>query len=1045
MEIRQCQVPGVLWIVPKDNPKDDTDGPKKELFIHVIPLNITYRILLVIDIPIGDVLDTMDDYLRQFKPEEEQDNAKYNLYWKKSEIKKEVSTKEFPAGATFLMTDGDPMLPTFHSGKLWQCETCPVSFDLFKDLNVHTFKTRLHEMSLFGTSITWGVVQQAEDTKTKKPPTNDRRKLMEEAIIESQSYLNKFAPDDEDLKWEKEVARKDIVEKSRKYKTNQDAMDPEFIEAINEGKDVPHDCYRQMPGTYEAYKSQLHKIITFYQFVKKRPLHYRDFFAFGNEDLVHLSEPSRFFKTWQGATPEMLKKCLAAHNQLLYLVREKALSAEGLDAFGKPHKEDAARMGIIDQENFLKNLDRIEQQIKAKGLWTTLAHRANAKRRHVQQLKYKLEGSDKRRDDAKLKVAVDKFLASDFAIQAEKDLLNAASEYVKLSDKSWNNLSEFAITRLQIFSGGRAEAGDLTVEEWDNKVDDENGTTTIERGFTKNEGTCDAFLHLDEVETFLFKAYEMAKHNQFPELEKEERRSLQSFFVNSAGKSYWHAKKGNPNHLSSWNDITDRLDTVTDFRRIMANWSLSADLVTRANSAFVCSHSVQIMTKVYARQKTKQKEGIKVLERYRVEGLGRRATSSEGRKKFLELKLPPELEERQRKLRINSYNLAFKKAIKVEREHHMEQHRDKPDNPADDASRCSLLEIIVEELKSGEPVSPKEGFLADMFLKRKEGMKMGYVTNEKAIEVIMSVIDSPRFAEHPSAMMLKEILILAAARKIANKVEVIEESVVKKWVKQFGYFRRKTAKLQSFRTKAAYLSLANIAGNENTYSGNKNIAYQVREMRDIQKRLMNDYQTNEEIREREDTQKKEKKAQKKEQQTDILLDSPSTPNRKSPRIAQKTPQTETPDRKQTNLVGKKVDNQSGGNKKANWSQYQRKKLLSHILKNMQNPTVSQKGGRGKADIRENVLPKVSPDIEETPGQSRTLDDIHDQWYRYFYKLDYVLVYNLHSPRFGHPSNNKKGMFGWLNEILPEHQLTIEYLKENRKLLVKRYVDQYKRY
>ena len=43
MEIRQCQVPGVLWIVPKDYPKDETDGPKKELFIHVIPLNISYR------------------------------------------------------------------------------------------------------------------------------------------------------------------------------------------------------------------------------------------------------------------------------------------------------------------------------------------------------------------------------------------------------------------------------------------------------------------------------------------------------------------------------------------------------------------------------------------------------------------------------------------------------------------------------------------------------------------------------------------------------------------------------------------------------------------------------------------------------------------------------------------------------------------------------------------------------------------------------------------------------------------------------------------
>jgi hypothetical protein len=79
-----------------------------------------------------------------------------------------------------------------------------------------------------------------------------------------------------------------------------------------------------------------------------------------------------------------------------------------------------------------------------------------------------------------------------------------------------------------------------------------------------------------------------------------------------------------------------------------------------------------------------------------------------------------------------------------------------------------------------------------------------------------------------------------------------------------------------------------------------------------------------------------------------------------------------------------------GAKKEKWNCDQRKKLLSHIIKYMDSPTTPQSGRRGKADLRQNVLPKVSPELDENPGQSRTLDDIVSQWYRYVYLLPYLL-------------------------------------------------------
>ena len=85
-------------------------------------------------------------------------------------------------------------------------------------------------------------------------------------------------------------------------------------------------------------------------------------------------------------------------------------------------------------------------------------------------------------ENSSFKDATEKFLASDFSIQAEKDLVYAAGTHTEnLSAQKWKEVAEWVVTRLQVFSGGRREASDMTVGDWENRHFDENGSAIIAR------------------------------------------------------------------------------------------------------------------------------------------------------------------------------------------------------------------------------------------------------------------------------------------------------------------------------------------------------------------------------------------------------------------------------------------------------------------------------------------------------------------------------------------------------------------------------------
>jgi hypothetical protein len=63
----------------------------------------------------------------------------------------DATTKKFKTNSTFLFVKGETELPKYHSGRLWQCQNCPASFDNMEKINKHVaiMKTK-HQMADFG-------------------------------------------------------------------------------------------------------------------------------------------------------------------------------------------------------------------------------------------------------------------------------------------------------------------------------------------------------------------------------------------------------------------------------------------------------------------------------------------------------------------------------------------------------------------------------------------------------------------------------------------------------------------------------------------------------------------------------------------------------------------------------------------------------------------------------------------------------------------------------------------------------------------------------
>lgn len=670
------------------------------------------------------------------------------------------------------------------------------------------------------------------DEEMEVDNAGQRRQRMRQAIKEGELANPEFQPDDEDDEWEKQVFRKAILNKSRKITSNPGQIDPAVFEAIETGGDIPKHLQRQVPNTAKIYIESLRLIAGFYQRdLPSIELHYRNFVAFGTDNFVRLASPKRFIENWTGASLEKKKTFVSSHNWLVKIVKKEATSNRGLLDFSIPYIQtntpgEAGRLGLKDKAEYIAHLKEITEDVDDEHYWREFARQIEAKRVDKQETMSILWGLGGGEDNSEgLSEAIFKYMESSTVQEAENSLITAAHDPSQpFSNKKFIKSTRYLVTKIQIIHGTRQEAQNMTVKEWDSRRDvpGSPGLVYISRKFTKLAAPTILVLGLPE--TALCILYDIVKRVKFPKLVRHPDYRKTSFFVNSKGNAY-SDQHGNGLHLTDWNRITKRGDSVNNFRELVSDYSLTQDDVTRVNLAFANNHSPATMCKVYAQAGEKVLQGIHTLLKYREEQLNQPNIP------VIKIRLPKDAQNRERANKVLDYDELLASHVEIETRTH--KHISMNKGSANQDSRCSLVELCAAEIKSGPRIN--DVFLADLLM-RESGYFFGIPVK---VQAILRVIDSFEFADQIQSISLQEFLVDEARRRGPKNdndiddhlVDSIEDFVIRGWLNQIKKMRNPGIPLQGYRMPAAFLTMAIASGSSDYCLGSDLIAKRVRAMR----------------------------------------------------------------------------------------------------------------------------------------------------------------------------------------------------------------------
>ena len=847
-----------FWVLPDDDKQPEDGQPTKRLYAHLImdndeDNNSSIQMLLTVPRTMDEIYEAIVDVLPiDMNPQ---------LFYKNSpvDISYGTDTNLYPNGTTFLVLDTTIVkLPDHHSGWLWQCQECDLSFQTRNQLSTHNIRS-LHLMQNFNTPFDWGHNEENSDDEEEDKEEEDkeeeyedqeeeeeleeegdegeweeneeeeliksRRQRMKEAARE-QNPTRDFVPDKQDIDWEKQVFARHIYENSAKFKSSSHQMHESVKTGIKTGN-IPNMFQRQLPRTATSYIYGLRQTAQFYQEENANihpgevyKIHYRNFLDFGTNNMVRMASPLAFLKKWEGVGTETKRNFVASHNMLRNIVYNHADSAKGKLEFAIPYKEagmgmrEAQKKGAKDARTYCSELDGISKSIERDGTWGKYKYQVNTKRLSKEATRQKLYGDDHRQET--IGEDVQKFIHSDFAIKAQDLILGKRI----LSDKEWVTGTRYLVTQIQCTQGSRREGQDMTVNEWENRQPDltDPGAVTIIRNFTKLTGRKDTptYLALSLADTALCCAYENAKHIKFPQLCEDPNYRHMSFFINSNGNAYMDGVQGNPLHLTDWKRITGRNDTPTSFRDCLCNFSLTRDEVTRANLAFMNNHSTETMVRIYASGDQKMKAGIDALKKYRNEQL-----HIVGIKNPQKIKLSTRARERQIQNQLENYDETLSAAVFNESATDKEASKK---HFCNNESRAALIELCAAEIKTGVSVNDR-GFLADILLRRNpKYINLGKYKVKKAI---LRVMDSPAY--QVQARSLHDLLIQEARRQgpmeiDENGLNQIENKVLDSWLRQHDKMANPGISLRGWRIPAALFDIANFTAKSDYCLGNNLIA-----------------------------------------------------------------------------------------------------------------------------------------------------------------------------------------------------------------------------
>jgi hypothetical protein len=688
--------------------------------------------------------------------------------------------------------------------------------------------------------------EDGDDEQMMKNKTKRRKAIYSALVGEEEDMSNApilFEESPDDKKWSMSVWRPWIDKQTQKFNRHGEERSKEVREAMEAGTEIPDLYKREVSQTIQNCQYGLKFVAQFYQVEANKTkgadfgkLVYKDWFDFGNpkRHVCLLSAKDYLDNGWKNASPYMKNHFIYTHVMLRRMLREHCLSADGLAKFNQLFGDDplAQTKAIEARHQYLNTLRDLADLEKDQKLHQRAKDQAEQKQIKEEKRRTILWGKKYgtfKSEDIQMKIK--QFLESETTKEAQDIVVLQATNDSsnKLPRDSWVKATRNLVLSIQSTHSGRTELSDMTMGEWHGRQVERDAlvyTVIVERHWTKTgwSKTHQSFLSLNVTFEALCILYEKCRKVQFPNKYdgvSEEEQSKQSFFLNSTGNSYFRAKSGvDGEHMIQWNNATGRKDTPKMFRKLLANFSLNTDEVTRVNIAFVNQHTKETMLKVYTAMSEKCKAGVNVLQTYRDKALNidTEIKTTEGDS----ITVAPTKESALAQLSI--WKRSIKEKLEEERKLDAANDAKEMEHFGSSESRSSLVELCAAEVQTGRPVG--EYYIADLLLRKDEKR-----INKKPMiyHEILRVIDSKRFSNcQPSISLSKTMVRVARINQVEiidddkteESIDYIETECCARWKKQLDKISRIGVPIGSMRIPYAIMCMQEALGEKHYSMGN---------------------------------------------------------------------------------------------------------------------------------------------------------------------------------------------------------------------------------
>ena len=662
----------------------------------------------------------------------------------------------------------------------------------------------------------------------------EKRRITCSTMLEMDfSIDNAFVPNTEDKEFERVHIRKPCFsKKNKKFEIAKQTFKPESIQLMKEGHLPKFKPDRNnIPSTWELYQEGARRVLGIFQKILKREVHYHDFLAFGEPNLIHARN-----------IIEQIDEDLPTgnHKSNAYVAYQMILEAAStLSSIDEMKFQTLIRDSIrtdltevqlkhechIQATSFRSEITNILKQMEAEkphGLFKRQkAHETERNRRNRELL-----GGHTILNPAQI---LPKYFKDPAVQKVENDLIKAASntEYVP-SPKEFHEFTNSLLVRLDVKNGKRKEIftnlpreefliakrngvkivkvtptqqddhegtqhnvfnlgdgiGRVQIEEVDVNMDTASShleAVVLRRKIHKTGDKGEAVVLLSWPDLILMESYQ-ALAKRYCKANNLEYPSDGYFFINKQGGKVDNIYFGDFCRITGYADYNSHLS-----RKIYVTWMIQQDSIQLAEyAAFAANHSREVQTAWYLGAQSKRKFALAADHHYHDQVLPEDETEQ-----LLEtgqrVQISEEYEEDVQRDLAELDDRNWRQSLEKEKEQDLRQIPRRDGKVITPDVLVNLLSLIVA-LGMERTVEKETGInLLDFFL----GETVGY-RNERGKGLILSMID---FApELPQSRVLQENLnIFCTMFSSTSSVDDIERKWAGKLVDALRRFTKSEA------------------------------------------------------------------------------------------------------------------------------------------------------------------------------------------------------------------------------------------------------------